>query len=54
MRDAMKLTHAKSKTELLNLSLANLVQHEMYQELKSLAGTVPDLKIDLNVLRQRR
>lgn len=50
--EAMALTHAKTKTDLIKLALQNLIQREKVKELKNFFGKV-DLEIDLDQMRGR-
>lgn len=50
--EAMQITHAKTKTELIKLALANIIQQEKINKLINFHGSI-DLDIDLNVLRKR-
>jgi len=50
--EAMSLTNAKTKTDLIKLALQNLIQKEKIRDLKNFFGKV-DLEIDLDQLRSR-
>ncbi|MBN1646803.1 MAG: type II toxin-antitoxin system VapB family antitoxin [Spirochaetales bacterium] len=50
--EAMQITHAKTKTELIKLALTNIIQQEKINKLINFHGAI-DLDIDLNVLRKR-
>lgn len=52
MQEAMTVTKAHTKTELIKMALRNLIQRERVKELKGYFGTV-DLDIDLDALRSR-
>ncbi len=52
MNEAMRLTHARTKTELIRIALVNLIQREKTQGLKNYFGAV-DLEINLDTLRDR-
>lgn len=52
MREAMALTHIKTKTDLIKTALINLIQKEKIKNLKSYFGKI-DLEIDLDSLRDR-
>ncbi len=52
INEALKMTHAKTKTELIKLALENLIQRNKIRELKKFRGKL-DLDIDLNALRKR-
>lgn len=52
MDEAMRLTHIRTKTELIRLALVNLIRKEKIQGLKDYFGRV-DLEIDLDTLRDR-
>lgn len=52
MNEAMRLTQVRTKTELVRIALANLIQKEKIQGLKDYFGKV-DLAIDLDTLRDR-
>ena len=51
--EAMRITHARTKTEVIKTALINLIQKEKIRELKSYGGKVVDLDIDLDKLRDR-
>ncbi len=52
INEAMKITKAKSKTELIKKALYNIIQKNKIKGLKNYKGKV-DLDIDLNSLRDR-
>jgi len=52
MNEAMRLTHARTKTELIRVALVNLIQKEKIQGLKDYFGKV-DLELNLDTLRDR-
>ena len=52
VKEAMTLTHIKTKTDLIKIALQNLIQREKIKDLKNYFGKV-DLEIDLNILRNR-
>ncbi len=52
MNEAMRLTHARTKTELIRVALVNLIQKEKIQGLKDYFGKV-DLELSLDTLRDR-
>lgn len=52
MQEAMRLTHVRTKTELIKIALTNLIRRQKIQGLKDYFGRV-DLEIDLNTLRDR-
>ena len=52
MDEAMALTQAKTKTDVIKLALQNLIQREKARGLKDFFGKV-DLDVDLDVLRSR-
>ncbi|MFW5827389.1 MAG: type II toxin-antitoxin system VapB family antitoxin [Alkalispirochaeta sp.] len=52
MDEAMKLTHIRTKTEVIRVALINLIRREKIQGLKDYFGKV-DLAIDLDALRDR-
>ena len=52
MKEAMAITHIRTKTELIKTALQNLIQKEKLQGLKKYYGKI-DLKLDLNTLRDR-
>ena len=49
---AMKITHAKTKTEVITIALENIVRQEKLNKLISFHGKI-DLDIDLDKLRKR-
>ncbi|MEX2442822.1 MAG: type II toxin-antitoxin system VapB family antitoxin [Alkalispirochaeta sp.] len=52
LNEAMRLTHAQTKTEVIRIALVNLIQKEKIQGLKDYFGKV-DLEINLDTLRDR-
>jgi Arc/MetJ family transcription regulator len=52
LKEAQELTGFKSKTDIVILSLQELIRQRRIDELKSLAGKI-DLKIDLKKQRKR-
>ena len=52
LEEAQKLTGFKSKTDIVILSLQELIRQRRVDELKSLAGKI-DLRIDLKKQRKR-
>jgi hypothetical protein len=52
IKEAMTLTHIRTKTDLIKIALQNLIQREKIKDLKNYFGKV-DLNIDLNTLRNR-
>jgi len=52
MSEAMKITKARNKTELIKYALRNIIQRDKLSGLKKYKGKV-DLDIDLNALRKR-
>ena len=52
INEAMKVTKASTKTELIKKALSNIIQRNKIQLLKTYKGKV-DLDINLNLLRDR-
>ncbi|MCG6139866.1 type II toxin-antitoxin system VapB family antitoxin [Leptospira mtsangambouensis] len=52
VREAMKLTHLKTKTDVIKEGLQTLIRKEKLKNLKNYKGAI-DLTIDLNTLRKR-
>ncbi len=52
LKEAQELTGFKSKTDIVILSLQELIRQRRVDELKSLAGKI-DLRIDLKKQRKR-
>lgn len=52
IEEAMKLTHIRTKTELIKTALVHLIRKERIQGLKEYFGKL-DLEIDLDALRNR-
>lgn len=50
--EALKITHSKTKTELIKLALENIIQKNRIRSLKNYRGKV-DINIDLDSLRKR-
>ena len=50
--EAMTVTHAKTKTEVIKLALQNLIQKENIKDIKKYFGKI-DLDIDLDIMRNR-
>jgi len=53
LKEALKLTKAKTKKEVVNLSLKELVRHKRIERLKSRLGKT-DLDLDLKKLERMR
>lgn len=51
--EAMKITHARTKTEVIKFALENIIQKNKIQNLKKYRGKVV-LDINLDVLRKRK
>ncbi len=52
LSEAMELTQAKTKTEVIKFALENIIQKNKLKKLKSYRGKL-ELDIDLNLLRKR-
>ena len=52
IREAMRLTKSPTKTKLIKMALANIIQKNKIKSLKNYKGKM-DLDINLNVLRNR-
>jgi len=52
VNEAMKITKANTKTDLIKLALNNIIQKNKIKSLKNYKGKI-NLNIDLNVLRER-
>jgi Arc/MetJ family transcription regulator len=52
IREAMKLTNIKTKTDVIKEALTNLIQREKVKNIKSYHGKL-NLNIDLDQLRNR-
>ena len=52
MNEAMRVTRARTKTELVKTALYNIIQKNRIKSLKNYKGKI-DLNIDLNVVRDR-
>lgn len=50
--EALKLTHSKTKTQVITLALKNLIQKEKIQGITGFKGKLK-LDIDLDALRKR-
>ena len=50
--EAMQITHAKTKTDLIKMALENLIKQKKLTKLINFHGAF-DLDIDLNALRKR-
>lgn len=50
--EALKLTHSRTKTQVITIALENLIQKEKIQGIKKYKGKIK-LDIDLAMLRQR-
>ncbi len=53
INEAMKVTQASTKTEVIKKALFNLIQKNKIKSLKSYKGKV-DLSVDLNFVRDRK
>ncbi len=51
--EAMKLTKASTKTELIKIALFNIIQKNKIKSLKDYKGKI-NLDMDLDILRNRR
>ncbi|MGH7901965.1 MAG: type II toxin-antitoxin system VapB family antitoxin [Thermodesulfobacteriota bacterium] len=52
IREALKITKSKTKTDLIKKALENIIQRNRIRRIKDFKGKV-DLNIDLDVLRKR-
>jgi Arc/MetJ family transcription regulator len=52
LKEAMRITKAKTKSEAVRTALEMLIKHEQRMKLLTYQGKV-DLKVDLDILRQR-
>ncbi len=52
MNEAMRVTRARTKTELVKTALYNIIQKNRIKSLKNYKGKI-DLNIDLNSVRDR-
>jgi len=52
IREALKVTKSKTKTDLIKKALENIIQRNRIRRIKDFKGKV-DLNIDLDVLRKR-
>lgn len=50
--EAMKITKATTKTELIKKALKNIIQQNKIGDIKKYKGAI-DLKVDLDILRGR-
>ena len=53
VKEALKVTHTKTKTALITKALKELIRKNKIVELKKYKGKI-DLNIDLNQIRKRR
>ena len=52
LSEAMKVTQARTKTEVIKFALENIIQKNKLQKLKSYRGEL-EIEINLDVLRKR-
>ena len=52
LSEALKISHCRTKTEVIKTALKNYIQHEKVQGLKKFKGKI-HLDIDLDALRKR-
>jgi hypothetical protein len=52
IEDAMSITHAKTKTELIKIALENIINQEKRKNIRKYHGKI-NLDIDLDELRER-
>ena len=52
IKEAMELTHIRTKTDLITIALQNLIQKEKIKDIKKYFGKI-SLDIDLDVIRDR-
>jgi len=52
INQAMDITHAKTKTELIKIALENIINQEKRNKLRKYHGKI-NLDIDLDILRKR-
>jgi len=52
INEAMKITKANNKTDLIKLALINIIQKNKIKSIKNYKGKI-NLDIDLNILRVR-
>jgi hypothetical protein len=52
IENAMSITHAKTKTELIKLALENIINQEKRKNIRKYHGKI-DLEIDIDKLRKR-
>lgn len=53
IKETMEITGAKTKTEAIKMAMQELIGHNKRMKLLDLEGSIPDLKIDLDSLRDR-
>lgn len=53
IKETMRLTGAKTKTEAIKMAMEELINHNKRMKLLELEGSIPDMDIDLDVLRGR-
>ena len=53
LESAMKACHQKTKTATIIAALQDMVRRSRLQGLRQFQGRVPDLDVDLDVLRKR-
>jgi Arc/MetJ family transcription regulator len=53
MKEALKITKSKTKTELVKMALENIIRKNKIRSIKDFKGKI-DLNIDLDALRKRR
>ena len=53
INEAMNVTNAPTKTELIKIALYNIIQKNKIKSIKNFKGEI-DLDLDLNILRARR
>ena len=52
IKEAMKITKSRTKTELIKKALYNIIQKNKIKSLKNYKGKI-DIDIDLNIVRDR-
>jgi Arc/MetJ family transcription regulator len=52
VKEAMRVTNIKTKTDVIKEALTNLIQREKIKNIKKFQGKI-DLNIDLNAARKR-
>ncbi len=50
--EAMRVTHIKTKTDVIKEALTNLIQREKIKHIKKFQGKI-NLNIDLDIMRKR-